>query len=266
MPSGLVCVENDGLAVDRRRALLQRAGDVPARRLVVDARDVALVGELQELRVVDARPRRARARGRLPGEEREDREHDDQRAASSAAGPALRCRSGAASGPAARAAATGLQGLDSSALPVGGSRIMLRRASPCRSRRCRQRYGTEVRVTSVALPGGSHVDAGPARSGRAARRDLGPRRLLLGLLRRDRRRGHPRRRSASRSRATRPATPGALTDGAGVPRPVRRLDRRAGAREPAQGPAARCGPISGSWSTCRDLWVDRRRRRARDRR
>ena len=83
-------------------------------------------------------------------------------------------RRGATDGPAARAAATGLRGLDSFALPVGVCGSMLRR----RAAAVRPHRGPSDGA-SVALPGGSHVAAGRACSGRAAGRRLGSRRLLL---------------------------------------------------------------------------------------
>src|SRR5262249_50729293 len=71
-------------------------------RLVVDAGDVALLGQLHELGVFDVRPRRGAPRGRLPGEEGDHRQGDDQQRhppGTARAGPGRPRRPGRLGGP-----------------------------------------------------------------------------------------------------------------------------------------------------------------------
>jgi len=80
-----------GLAVDLGCALLDDSRDATARRLVRDALHVAVVGHLHELGVLDVGTRGGGAGGRLPRQQREDREGDDHERQPAGSTRGLRC-------------------------------------------------------------------------------------------------------------------------------------------------------------------------------
>ena len=233
IPSGLVLVENAVLP-SICDALGELAGDLAARRLVLDAGDLALVGELRNLRVVDASP--ARRSSRWSTCRRADArtiEADDHPAASSGAGrcgsvPVPPGRGGRPGGSGGRhwSSGPGLICTPSRSYPMHGAG-----ERPCYGAAADVRIVQECPIgamgASIALPGGSHVAGGPAPAARAVRACAGAWRLLLGLLRGDPRRSSLGARSATRSR------------------------RRAGPRRRAHDRRSRCSASSAAGSRAR---------------